>query len=527
MNSKNRTKKSILFNILTILTAIIIGCTATSIAFAAWGGSVSRDGSITIARFTDDLDPYIPFRMEAENAEFTFASDTVVYTDYYHLGFDLRFSGSLSTRNMSATGNITEFKFVSDKTVRNVDMDILIGGWPDNNTLTLESIFDISANGDAVDTAGITVYADDCELLGHNKYMIYKQVTVKVDLQEGNNTITFYSLRSTGGNLDYIELNTSAIITGWDSTHYSDTASMWEVTKEPTFAATGTVLVTSPVKEDGTVGSYTQSYTLPVLSEDNGYNAETDGTVVSYSFGLKGVTYSYSYDTAEKYMVTLKENSGVTFEGGALSAELSVGDTLPQIIDDTERGVGGWYNVDDESETWTADGFRMLDKNIAIAPYFAPVGDSLTFGTTIDSKSNGGNGERTAANVFINGEMNGAIFTFTSTTAGSTSTSGSRVRIRASSQVYLNTSYTFWYSFENKGEVPISFYAHQITNSTNIVTGANTGLIALNPGDAKRVSITVTFTSGDNPNSNALLLFYFQSIFADAKLGIAVSKVTN
>src|SRR5690606_21926681 len=135
-------------------------------------------------------------------------------------------------------------------------------------------------------------------------------------------------------------------------------------------------------------------YTLPTLSTENGYDLvetqEPGGTVYTYSFKLKGVTYSFEYAPNRRYELKLAEDCGVMFVGEdgepTDSAWLLTDEEMPEIINSTGKTIAGWYNVENEdgawNDIWVAEGhslisfngslttFKMPNRSVTIAPFF-------------------------------------------------------------------------------------------------------------------------------------------------------------
>lgn len=477
------------------------------------------------------------FRMEGENAEFAIAvTDSLAdhkkyFTDTDMLGFDLRLSNNLSTRNLNAPNNTATFNFTSDKAVDDVSLDMMVGGYPSLD-LNLNAVIKLFVNGKEINLDGITINSSECTQLGHNSYMIFKLVNVKVCLQQGSNSIVIKSLKANGGNLDYIELNTSATITDWNNTRYiPDENAVWTVTKEPTTATTGVLTVTSMLLDT----PKSATYTLPALSEENGYNVTVNGTATTYSFKLKNEVKSFVYDPSLKNSLTIADGIDASYADGSKVINLSMGETLPVITfatpDDT-RTLLGWYNVDNSMEYWTSTEFSMPNKNLTIAPYYAGLGQTLTAGlrpsnptASIDNGTAKDTSSMVVGGRVVVDEI-GSLITYTGTdgqwfrvmtTAGTKSTDLG---------VIANKSYTFWFNFKNEGTNTIMFDARQIQGGTNYNNGTQVGteVFTLAPGESIRTSITITLTSA---NDNLMTAIVLHNDVTKAQLGMSISKVNN
>ena len=489
--------------------------------------------------YPSDTGTKIKYRMEAENAEFKLAEQTGdnawknAYNDYNNLGFGLQLSGGLATRNCNVTGTQTIFKFKSDKSYSDIQLDVMYGGYP-NETLAISDIADIRVNDRSLDTTDMTIASADCALLGHNQYMIFKLVTFKISIKEGENVICFESLKARGNNFDYIELNTSANITGWDNTHFSDEVnSVWEVTQEPTLTSTGNLRVTSTV--DGT--DRVLDYTLPTLGAANGYTVKelADGQS-EYSFKVKDKEYKYTINTSAKSTLTLQVPAGISFADGTMSASLKAGDAMPQVTNTTGREIAGWFNVTTGTKY---DNFVMPAEDCTVAPYFR-VKDGfkqLTIGneqaTNLPQPVSGGVDKTLfsyADNQLIAGGANGftevgRVYAYSGTVAA-----GEYFRfaskVGSSGEVKTRVNHTFHFNIENKGETAIDLTLYMVNSSTTheAVDGEvnKPVVIQLAAGESTSFDMVVNYKNGSN-NNNALALFEVNSEMSDFSIGISKS----
>ncbi|NLC16464.1 MAG: hypothetical protein GX756_01090 [Clostridiales bacterium] len=521
------------------------------------------------------------YRFEGENAKYT--NTDMQFNDYRNLGFDLRLSNNLATRNLNTAGCVGEYTFTAnfantplaelkDENGNPVsavlaEMDILVSGYP-NKTVILQDIVDIRANGRYVDLSGITIKYEDCEILGHNQYMAFKLVTgLKVKIVNGENTIKFTSLKpDSGGNIDYIDIRTAAIISDWDDNYYPDQDSIWEIIKEPTLEETGTLRVTSTyINKDGEEQTSSQNYTLPTLSTENGYDLvetqEPGGTVYIYSFKLKGVTYSFEYAPNRRYELKLAEDCGVMFVGQdgepTDSAWLLTDEEMPEIINSTGKTIAGWYNVNNEEgvwqDLWVVEGrpianfdeelrtFKMPNRGLTIAPFFVGeenvqalipgtfrVGDHTN--TVIVVPEEGGEPIEVPTmveligNMVIDGEI-GAAFRYSGAETGYfrlVAVSGPSGTARG---IVGGCEYTFNYNFVNLGEEDITFTAYQLQSQVNLETATKfVDKVTLEPGENLKTFVNLIL---DNNNANVMTLIVLDQDQEEAVLGMTMSKVNK
>jgi len=486
------------------------------------------------------------YRMEAENAEIYITGFEGAenewknkFNDMNNLGFDFRLSGGLATRNANKPGARHTYKFNSDKAVGNISMNVLYGGYP-NMDLAISDIVTITVNGRYINTDNMFINAEDCVTLGHNQYMLFKLVTFKINLKEGDNVIVFESLQAHGNNFDYIELETSAKITGFDNNYKNDKTSVWEVIQAPTTTEKGQLSVT--YTESGV--DHVQTYDLPELGENKGYNVveNADGSVV-YSFKVFDNEFSFKSGALsnEKHTLTIQAN-GVTFKDGTKTAELREGSGMPEIVNSLDRTIKGWYNVATNKIFTT---FSMPAEDIVVAPYFGASSGFQLLDPGSEQQSNGHlpqlygdlkNTPFTAKVDIVEGGADGVAvlgktFTYNKAISKTTSDNANAFRVltvvdSSVAVVKLNTVHTFIYTFENKGKTDIDLTMYNVNSGINIETVDGEYnkpvVIKLKPGESMTVEMQVKYAIGGD-NKNCMTYFTFNSDMEAFALGMSAT----
>lgn len=232
---------------------------------------------------------------EAEAAEYTGVSSNNS-TNFGHACegksyfFDASLSGGLCVRNVSpksSENNYFTFRFNSDKAVK-VTMEVAVASRYDNgwNEMNFSNMYQTVVNGKSLTADAVVPAATSADVLQNNNYACIKKIELPITLKEGENTIVFNCLAKSC-NLDYINIKTSATLSGWTNHYWALVDDVVSIKKEPTLTATGTI--TFGCTDDA---SHTADFTLPALT-DAFYTKteETDKDV--YSFELQGKTFTF------------------------------------------------------------------------------------------------------------------------------------------------------------------------------------------------------------------------------------------
>ena len=217
--------------------------------------------------------------------------------------FDLSFGGNLLSRNNESG---YRFEFESDSAYK-VDMKMGITsafGANDWTESSLSDMFDIVVNGRepaALSETNVPA-GDETQVRGGNIYTCVQDVSMRISLVKGENTITFYPVSELAG-LDYIDIATSAEITYAAEVTEPADATKTTITKLPTATEEGKIVFSCDTHNKN------NSFDLPALTENAGYTVTEKEGITTYSFDLCGGTYAFT------------ENGGYELPDGAVYEE--------------------------------------------------------------------------------------------------------------------------------------------------------------------------------------------------------------
>lgn len=205
--------------------------------------------------------------------------------------FDLSFGDSAIIRNITDTGNKYIFNFKSDKAYK-CKMEVAVASaysndWQERN---LSAMYDITMNEKPVDSNVVVPAGNKDQVKGGNNYTCIQKVEIPITIKEGENMLVMSVLAGVC-NLDYINIKTSANITDF-------TPHWWE-------DDTVVTIDLPTLEEAGTINLACEShgksndFTLPALSEENGYKVSEDKK--SYSFTFNGEEYIINSDGTYKF----------------------------------------------------------------------------------------------------------------------------------------------------------------------------------------------------------------------------------
>lgn len=486
------------------------------------------DNTSIITTFGITIIPTIPvntYRLEGENAEIELVGGDT-YADATKIAFGTDFSGGLSTSGCNSVvdgeGDTTTFNFTSS-VADTVDMDVLISA---NNGNALAEIMSITVNESVVDTTGMEF--SDVQEYGGNQYWNYELMTVEIELVEGSNSIVFEQVTdNVGGNIDFIEFDTTGTISDWDDAHYEDTNAVWTIDAVPTESATGSITTTT--------GASSRTFTLPMLSTANGYSEDAG----IYSLEVKGTTYTFTADgTQNASTVTL--SGGATFEGGDTSYTGYVGDSLPTISAPAgeTRTIGGVYATSDVYTTYGVSEYEMMYGETELGVYYANEdliyapwdigGTGDAWGTTdkkqtCDSVScltqTSGN-PGTAGTVqydpnAVVGDELGSVFSYTGQT-------DEFFRYMSNAPCTNGVSYTYTHTLKNMGSSAISFTFGQAHTGSTIDADTLSDTITLEAGETQTITYDYTETAD---NTNSIFVVTMKADASSALLGVSSSYV--
>ncbi|MGN0805011.1 MAG: hypothetical protein ACI4MS_06480 [Candidatus Coproplasma sp.] len=539
---------------------------------------VRPDPPLAETRFDPEEDPayangkatYVT-RMEAENAEINLVNNSTttwknVYSDVNNMAFDFRLSGKMATRNLNTAGSTLTFNFKSDKSYT-VKMNLCVSVWDDTHVpFVISDYFAVRSKGiidganvySYADTTGMSIaWEDTTEMVSGgqavSKYFHFATIELNVAVYKGDTSIVIEYAGKGGANIDYLELNTSAKISGFDSTHYTDgdvakpdEGSEWYVSTYPTDDADGVISVRKYI--DGEYRTY--SYGLPKYKTEGklteGYTAKTlsDGKT-EYSFTFKNGTYSFVDDPNRTVNITLDESS-VTFANGTKTLQKKPGDkinssdfatvadgrTIVQInvVDKAgiviSSGAPGSITVPMEDATiklvfGVRSGFTALDAGGEQGT--RKPSNNCTEVLPADFEAMGAYGSAVIAGGADGySELGSVLICNKAMTTSARFRLNTKVNDVLGKQVTLGKNHQFAYNFENKGTVDIHLKMYQVNAGTNITDDIYVE-IDLKPGESMSVVLTANFATG-NTNNNALSYFAVtQDMEAGMSLGISMS----
>ena len=521
-------------------------------------------------------------RMEGENAQVSLKADfddawKNQLSDVNNLAFDFRLSNKFCTRNLNdrwTPGTELTFNFKSDKSY-SVKMKANISTH-ENDVYTPSSNFSIrsqgtNSRGDVIysyaDLDEISIPREETTILvsggnANSTYFHFYVIEFEAAIYEGDTQIIFEFNGGKGCNLDYIEIDTSANISGWDDEFYTDgdtanpeNGTMWYISEQPTDTAEGTFTATKYI--DGAYRSY--SYGLPALKDDEGnltegYTSSVVGGKTQYSFDFKNDVYTFVPGEAVQTTATLHENSLAKFAGGKTTLTKAVGEVV-QASDFEEvngRAASGIRVYSDKGallETSLAGTFTMPAYPVTIEVVTFELPDGYTLYDCGNEQSTRlpqpvyGGADKTlmthsaAFDTMVKGTnpedaMLGSVFTY----AGKISPTGfdadgvmadtqfrfNTVMSSDSAVVVLNKEHSFIYNIENLGTSALHLRLNQV-NSGNSVEDDDEGVdIDLEPGDSMTITINISFKKG-SANKNALALFTVTQEMPSMKFGLAMA----
>lgn len=523
-------------------------------------------------------------RMEGENAKVSLKATSSdiwknQFSDVNNLAFDFRLSNKLCTRNLNdawTVGTRVAFDFVSDKSYT-VKMKANISTHSDE-VYTPAGNFSIRSQGlnskediiySYADLEGIEIAREDTvELVSggdaNPTYFHFYVLELEVAIYEGNTQIIFEFDNGRGCNIDYIEFDTSANITGWDDTFYmdGDTASgeddgtMWYISKQPTTSETGIFTATKYIN-----GAYrTYNYSLPALEDENGeltegYSSSVVEGKTQYSFDFKNDVYTFIEGEEIKATATLHENSLAKFAGGATTLTKSVGEVLQasdfeQVGGKSVSGIRIYNDKGADLGSALVGSYTMTAYPIVIEVVTLELPEGYTLYDCGNEQSGRlpqpvyGGVDKTLMNhsaafgTVVSGTdpedaMLGSVFTY----SGKVSPMGvnpttqveeasqfrfNTVMSKNSAVVTLNKEHSFIYNIENLGTNALHLRLNQVNSGNSIEDGDAGVAIDLEPGESMTITINISFKKG-RANKNALALFTVTQEMQDMKFGIAMA----
>lgn len=205
--------------------------------------------------------------------------------------FDLSFSDSVIVRNITRVGNCYAFEFHSSKSYL-ADLEISIASAYNGKFIEryLSKMYDVTINGKTLMEDVLIPKGDKSQIKQSNNYTAMQKVTFPIPLKEGKNVILFSSTDSSS-NLDYINIRTSSEITSFTPNYWVDENTAISLLP-PTFTKEGRIAFSC--KKHG----ISNSFSLPILSRQNGYLVSQDEKEFSLCFNGEKITFYSDGKTA-------------------------------------------------------------------------------------------------------------------------------------------------------------------------------------------------------------------------------------
>ena len=523
-------------------------------------------------RYDPDFDPAYKngtvttkTRMEAENAEINYVGNSTSawkneYSDVNNMAFDFRLSGKLATRNLNTPGSNATFRFNSDKSYT-VKMNLRVSVWDDTHVpFVISDYFDVRSEGTKDDvrvysyanTKDMSISWDETEEMVsggevNSKYFHFATIELDVAIYKGSTALIVEYLGKGGANIDYLELDTSASITGFDSTHYTDgdvanptDGSQWYISEYPTDDTDGTFTVRKYI--DNAYRSF--SYGLPKYKTDGQLTSGYSSKVISegkteYSFTFKNGVYTFVDDPNRTSTITLSDYPNVTFKNGTNTLQKKPGETINlddfatiedgrtiqsiNIIDN--KGIIMTSGAPGEIKVPMEDSYIEVITSPAKGYTWLSIGSGASRTYNTDGLSNSSFTGKTSfeKNINVRGEK------YTETGLGITTTG----TIAKDSGLRFDTKYTvtkgtyeFLYNFENKGNDIVSLRGYQISASAEYKSDLTMEKseryvmhIELQPGQ----STTIKAQYNVGANGNFLTYFVANNEMKGMNLGMSMS----
>ena len=265
------------------------------------------------------------------------------------------FGGNVCMKNIGSGASFV-FTFNSDKQVRSPLTIKCSNAYKSGQGFS--SGFTITVNGhDFIETSIIPeegVVPD-----GLNKtYFTMVDVTGKISIQEGLNTLKFTSTTSSCPNMDSLIISTSAQLEDKTKSNWPNMFENCTINTMPTETEQGNVTYRCNVSGC----SQTATRNMPALNSGL-YHSENTETSERFSL-LIGNSY---LDVIAKYLLKLQK---AKFSDGSTQMKVAPGSKPALTLDDHNEGIfSGWTNVDDLNETYPTE-FVMPNKSLTIKPLF-------------------------------------------------------------------------------------------------------------------------------------------------------------
>lgn len=285
------------------------------------------------------------------------------------------FSGGACLRNIrqSVTGvpNTLTFKFTSDKTAK-VIMEASINcpkNWIGVQT-SFDTMYRVAINGKETPTYKMTPSFGDCVNKFNGDDGFYMGVTeIPITIKEGENEIVLTSTPENSRNIDYINIKTSATLSGFVPANSWD-LSCANILEYPTLSSQGKIAL-----GDAHAYSLFEVPNLTVGVEKGLYSLVDNEESVSYHLYDSDVVLQQVFKTPQKLTVDSKYAWFAPEDGGNIiytQKTIIATSKLPQIMVKVPIGYKfvGWCDKNNPSTFWTSESFAMPDYDLTLEPCF-------------------------------------------------------------------------------------------------------------------------------------------------------------
>ena len=529
-------------------------------------------------------------RMEAENAYIDFVGSNSAtwrneFSDVDKLAFDFRLSNKLCTRNLNDSwqgGTSINFNFTSSESYL-VKVKALISTHDSKTDPYVPSEqFKVKSEGKNDKGEELYSYADLSELSiprsdskelvsggeVNSEYFYFAEIEFYAAIYKGETLIKFeFDGSGKGCNLDYIEIDTSSEISGFDNDYYQDgdktsspdgKTSEWYVSKAPTEEEAGTFSAQKYIAGEW----HTYSYGLPALLDEDGnltdgYTKENDN---SYSFDFKNDKVNFTPGQALTSTISISEESVVKFANGATSITKEVGDTIDATDFElpADKGLGLIIAYDRlghdlgpiSLSSWTVPTYGAILEVRTLVPagytqynvgdeqgsrlpnpvYGGAIKANFTISSTYDTFIHGTNEDEGlyGSIVSYNGTLTPRGKPAASDSNPDPAEADTQFRLAThigkndnDKPIVLNKEHSFIYYLENFGTTRMHLRLN-VVNSGNSIEPNDEGVdVDLEPGESLTAIVNIKFTLG-SANRNTMALFTVLEDIENMKLGIAL-----
>ena len=348
-------------------TPLTAGENTIVISYTEGEKTVETSLKVTATAVVTDTGTLVDYRFEAEEATIYGTGGSSAKDLYTHASvpnsykFGTEFSGNICMYN--ARGMRYEYIFNSDKAVK-VRLTLRHGVYRSSGFIYGNSIFShfaITNNGESVEELDPVGNDSDETYVKSSisNYFDLISTDVAVELQAGENVLVIAPTTAIV-NLDYIELHTSAQITGFEPSYIQDPEYSVVLRNLPTATSTGRLAFIDTTETETPYS--TVYYTLPALSETDYDMVDGD-----YYLTVAGKTLRMTANNAQSYTFTIQSSDVVFADTKSNTVEVKEGMFLPNVVC-RERNASVLKWKDGEGREYNADGYTMPAENVTLQP---------------------------------------------------------------------------------------------------------------------------------------------------------------